>query len=370
MATMVKDQDQDQEIMELQNNLAKLPLSMAKFSSMIRSLYSVNKVTGQDQGTKTFIEVRDNTRRNAAVYKDKVLPLTEEVIRHIGFFADSFTDFEYEDWSEGLDDIISDVDKAIGFCEILRQMHLSIIEDLKVNEDKAQIGIVMMERMAKQYQEMCANLNEEAKVLGDTATTKKIWGAVTGAFTLGISTAILAASASNDVEKANQKFAEALARKENADIAQRAVGITVNCLIPAVQDFIVGMEACSSFLVNNKENLEKMRNYGVKGAKEMYYKGMKKRAQGLSNNSMRFLQMTDMMRTDIAAIPAETGDKNYVDVWFDQQKVKFANENKGLWSKIANAVIGKKGLTLQSGGSVVADDTKTTKGNGPKLPIQ
>ena len=70
---------------------------------------------------------------------------------------------------------------------------------------------------------------------------------------------------------------------------------------------------------------------------------MKERAQVLSNNSMKFLMMTDMMRTDLAAISSEPNDKNYVDIWFDKQKEQFKKENESIWDRIANASFGKKG---------------------------
>ena len=158
-----EENSQEQQLVEVEQSLAKLPLSMAKFSSMTRSLFGVNQVTGQDEGSKTFLEVRDNVRRNAAIYKDKVLPLTEEVVRHIGFFADSFLDFDFNDWTECLKDTISDIDKGIGFCMILSQMHLAIIEDLKRNEDKAEVGIQMMDKMASEYQKMSEELERKAK---------------------------------------------------------------------------------------------------------------------------------------------------------------------------------------------------------------
>ena len=106
---------------------------------MMMVMIIVNQVTKEDEGTRIFLEVREEVRRNAVVYKDKVLPWTEELIRHIGSFADSFLDFDSNDWVEGLEETIKDMDKAIGFCKILSQMHIAIIEDLKRNEDKAEV---------------------------------------------------------------------------------------------------------------------------------------------------------------------------------------------------------------------------------------
>jgi len=130
-------------------------------------------------------------------------------------------------------------------------------------------------------------------------------------------------------------------------IANRAAHNTSTWLIPAVKEFIEGMKTCTAFLVFTKENLEKMKNYGDKGAKKIYFNAMKKKAQQLSNNSMRFLMMTDMMRSDLNAIPEEPSDKNYVDEWFEEQKQKFRREHKSIWASIARATIGKSGLTFQ-----------------------
>ena len=65
---------------------------MVIFASSMRELYAGVKVTDQDK--EIFLRVRDIVRQNGIVYINKVLPMTEEVIRSIGFFADFFTDLE------------------------------------------------------------------------------------------------------------------------------------------------------------------------------------------------------------------------------------------------------------------------------------
>ena len=109
-------------------------------------------MTGQDDATKTYLEVRDSTRQNAVVYTEKLLPLSEKVVRSIGFFADYFEDLEFEDWADCLDDLIDDVQKAEGFCNLLKHMHNTMITDLKKNEDKAIVGIEMLQKMSLQYE--------------------------------------------------------------------------------------------------------------------------------------------------------------------------------------------------------------------------
>ena len=137
---------------------------------MMMVMIIVNQVTNEDEGTRIFLEVREEVRRNAIVYKDKVLPLTEEVIRHIGSFADSFLDFDFNVWVEGLEETVKDMDKAIGFCKILSQMHLTIIEDLCL---VAEVGIKMMEKMALEYKEMSKELEKRAQECKESADDKR-----------------------------------------------------------------------------------------------------------------------------------------------------------------------------------------------------
>ena len=181
---------------------------------MMMVMIIVNQVTNEDEGTRIFLEVREEVRRNAIVYKDKVLPLTEEVIRHIGSFADSLLDFDFNDWVEGLEETIKDMDKAIGFCKILSQLHHTIVEDLKRNEDNAEVGIKMMEKMALEYKEMSKELEKRAQECKESADDKRFWGNVTGVLTLGISTAVLHAQAHGDDWDAKEKIARPCPDKE------------------------------------------------------------------------------------------------------------------------------------------------------------
>ena len=218
-----------------------------------------------------------------------------------------------------------------------------IVEDLKRNEDKAEVGIKMMEKMALEYKEMSKELEKRAQECKESADDKRFWGNVTGVLTLGISTAVLHAQAHGDDCDAKEKIASALTKRENAELALRAADVTRVSIIPAVKDFIEGVEVCSAFLVCSRENLRKMRNNSEKGSKEIYFKAIKKRAQLLSRLSMRFLTRTDMMRSDLNAIPEEVVDKNYVDVWFERQKQRFLEENKSIWALIAVSTIGMSG---------------------------
>eukprot|EP00092_Neocalanus_flemingeri_P004017 GFUD01004324.1.p1 GENE.GFUD01004324.1~~GFUD01004324.1.p1 ORF type:complete len:328 (+),score=100.53 GFUD01004324.1:343-1326(+) len=299
---------------------------MVCFSRSLRKIFNETKVTGQDDATKTYMEVRDNTRQNAVVYTEKLLPLSEQVVRSIGYFADYFQDLEFEDWVECLDDLIHDVEKAEGFCNLLKHMHNTMISNLKKNEDKARVGIELLEKMALQYQVDSLELQNKAMEKTSTAESARFWGLVLSPL-LGISLAVGNSIANRAEISAKESTALATAKRENSDIAQEAVALTSTYLIPAVQDFISGLEVCSMFLNVTKERLSKMNNQGSKGAKKPYYLMMKKQSAEINMNCMKFLSVTDMMRTDLEAIPSDVSDKNYVDSWLEQQLEEFKKQH-------------------------------------------
>lgn len=360
---MLQPPKEENEIMtELQNELQKLPAHMIQFGGALRTLYSTELVTGNDPSVKTFIEVRDNTRNNAMVYSEKVLPMTEEVVQIIGFFATYFTSLSFEDWEECLDETIEDLTKAQAFCEMLKQMHNTIIIDLKRHEDKANLGINAMEKMDKKVEEELkkmrdatvhkivesAFLEKFAEEADSEAKDKLWWGKVLAPITLGISYWIKSQEVAElDMmkKKMENMAAEAdkesmltmkmaTAKAENHKIAQRASAITKGVLIPAMKDFLDGLQICSMFLTDTKTKLNDMQRSGEHGAKKAFYKMMQKSAAELKISTTKFLAMTDMMRNELAAIPTEGHDMNYADKWFEQQRLKFANENEGSWENI------------------------------------
>ena len=73
------DQYGESMVITFEDKLKTLPTSMVIFSANLRSLFAELQVTGQDESTRTFLEVRDSARKNGVVYSKAVLPLTESV---------------------------------------------------------------------------------------------------------------------------------------------------------------------------------------------------------------------------------------------------------------------------------------------------
>merc|ERR1719186_1354311 len=128
------------------------------FSAGLKDLFSTKRVTKEVDGTKKFFQLRNDVRKNAVVYSNKILPVTEEVVRAIGFHADYFEDLDFEEWSENLQEIIEDLEESEDRCAMLHYMHMTILENLSTTSDDANEALISMEDLKTKYEEKAEQL--------------------------------------------------------------------------------------------------------------------------------------------------------------------------------------------------------------------
>jgi len=323
----------EDQIALLDQKVSECSTAMVHFSWGVRSLYTVNQVTGTDDQTRTFREVSNRVRLNAAIYKDKVLPVTHKAVSSISDYMACYQDMSFEDWKDVLGDIVKDIEKGVNYCKYLKELHSVIIVDLKKSEDKAEVGQQMMEASALQQEENARRLREEAQNARSAAEIAQLWGKVLATPTLGASVVITHMIAKPYEKKADVANTQAVAEVKNAEVGRQAVAITKNTIVPSIKDFMDGITACQTFLVATQQSLEQMQKYGTKDAKMAYYKAMKSKAGLIQATNTKFLAMMDHMRTNLAAVQ-NPGDKNYVDNWLEKQNAKFKEQHKSIWDQI------------------------------------
>ena len=117
----------DSELKSLSGNLETLPKNMRIFSLCLRSLYAENQVGKNCDLEKRFNELRDATKGDALVYCNAILPVCTEVIRSLDSYLDYYTELDYEDWKDGLDDVIDEVTSYEKCCTEVVKLHETII---------------------------------------------------------------------------------------------------------------------------------------------------------------------------------------------------------------------------------------------------
>ena len=248
------------DVPRLHKNLIQMPVSMRAFSLGLRRLYAQDAVSMSDSAA-SFRKIRDQVRADAAVYSTKVLPLANEVVGNISAYFDNYVALEYDDWVECLDEIIQEVESYEQVCHLLQHMHETIIVSLKQRQDEAEVSIIEMNKLCEEMKAKVDELNAEAEAKKDAAKTWGFVGDVTSVFTGGTSKVIIETTVCNNLRaEAKEKMAQAIAENKNAEIAKSAAKLTKEELMPALENFLRGVQVCNAFFVETKEELHKMSN--------------------------------------------------------------------------------------------------------------
>ena len=365
--------EEEKEVDEVGRQLEQLPKSLLQFTQTLRSFYAKNQVSGDEAATKSFIEVRDDVTRKALAYRDHVLPMKQKVVRSIAFFADTFDSLEFAEWVENLEDIIKELEEAHAFCDMLKDMHKNMIRDLMKNKDKAKMSIEQLQKLRDNYEhqrdeldrqifsakhDFLKNVNREARRTQQAEKDKwcanalapLTFGVTYFLYNKGANEAIReaqtrASTASEVLQKSELALATYLALAENSNIASRAAALTLTHIIPSLEQFLDGLEACSTFLCVTLKKLNAMRGtltgamaYG-EDRKEEYFSMMTTKSSQLNSHCEMFLARSDLIEINLGDLPDSASTKNYVDKWFDQVKTDFAATHKGTWAHIHGPVL-------------------------------
>jgi hypothetical protein len=96
-----------------------------------------------------------------------------------------------------------------------------------------------------------------------------------------------------------------------------------NTLIPALSHFIDGLKKAAGFFQIMEKELQSFEGKAGKNvespAKKLHYKVMSKKAKEMKSLCQAFYAVLPDVRTDFAAIPSESTDQNYIDMWLEKQ---------------------------------------------------
>ena len=113
-------------------------------------------------------------------------------------------------------------------------------------------------------------------------------------------------------------MSRAVAERDQQRIMVAAGDAVRDHLIPALKNFIDGLETISSFFNIMYNELESFKNMERKQLR--HYEMLKAKANEIKGGCRAFYGMLPAVRSDFKAIPTEGTDFNYVDGWLDRQK--------------------------------------------------
>jgi len=318
MHSVSKLANSEKSLEKIQLSWHEVPLNMKIFSrSMLRLGYELNvSTTSNESALVEFKKLRDDTRRDALIYVKQILPVAQKVIQNMSNYFDIYKALSYEEWKENLKSIHQNVVKYKVTCDILIQMHESLMKDLKAKLGKASVNFKEMDRLNAQYKKKVQELEAEARSLNDSAQHSRLVGSIVGIFTFGIGTAIGEGVASNKQHEANKKVIDATAKQQQIEIISDASKLCCNVLIPALSAFIEGLETVSGFFSATEMKLGKIAdNTEDEDSDFVYFKTSQEVGKEINEDCTEFAKVLPAIRSDMAAIPEDSSDANYVDMW-------------------------------------------------------
>ena len=325
------------EVDELREIMKRMSVDMRLFSLTMRSLYAEKAVGTDEEVAKEFRKLRDDTRNDAMVYIEGILPLTTEFVTSISAYFDNYDALSFDEWHESISSIRKDTADYKKLCMTILKLHYDILVPLKKRRDQAGMLVSKINGLDDEFEK---KKEEQLKM----ADNQRFWASALCfvPYVGTIARTILDASA-------DQNLAKATALKLQAFIHGSAALAVKETLIPALETFIEGISKAANFFSIMEQELQKFENNARKSedkpteVQKIFYKVMKVEASDMKSICQLFHAAVPEVKTDFQALPTEGTDRNYVDEWLKKQKKMIEEECKGMLARrifraIANAL--------------------------------
>lgn len=301
----------------LNNELQNIPDYMRIFSTAMRSLYAEKQVNAEAATAEEFLSLRDDTKRDALVYVNGILPVSVKLVRFIGEFCDLYETFgNLQTWRNNLPNIIEEVKGYRQCCEEVVRLHKDIMGPLKDKEDRAKCMVKKMGNLTTEYEEKLKELEQKAtgkREMGKTFAQIPELNLIVAPFLF---------------RGANLADAEAIATKFQISISKTATLAVGRTMVPALTSFIKGLETAAGFFAIMEKGLTTFYERGEMTSPhvmELHLTIMKKKAREVKHSCQSFFGAVSAVTSDFSCVPSTTSDNKYVDKWLEEQRRKIKN---------------------------------------------
>ena len=101
-----------------------MSVDMRMFSLTMRSLYAEKAVGTDEEVAKEFRKLRDDTRNDAMVYIEGILPLTTEFVTSISTYFEYYDALTFDEWCENISMIRNQATEYCNESTLVDHVHL------------------------------------------------------------------------------------------------------------------------------------------------------------------------------------------------------------------------------------------------------
>ena len=310
----------------------------------MRKLCNQTLVRADHDGAANFLHLRNETRRKGLIYTNVLLPKTEEMVKKIKDFASEILVSDFDDWHADLDVITTGAIKAEMACKHLLHLYESLIVEMKQKEDAAFLSMKDLDRLKEIYEEETERLLNAATLHKGKKKRYQRLGLILALPTLGIGTWVAQTKAKKEQHEMDKNLDEANTARQKGEKLTKTAKLT-DFLIPAIDSFLAGLTACSSFLTSTRVELSELGERGMEGQeaprKTRTINLLKRHANEVNSDCKVFITSSTEIRTNLKAIPSEPSDHNYIQQWFADQLTSFQSlNNNGIESDGLSLMVG------------------------------
>ena len=158
---------------ELREGVKNMSVDMRMFSLTMRSLYAEKAVGTDEEVAKQFRKLRDDTRNDAMVYIEGILPLTTEFVTSISTYFEYYDALTFDEWCENISMIRKEVAEYKKLCHTMLKMHEEILVPLKKRRDQAGILLTKMKLLVAEFE-------KKKEALVKKGGTECVWATALG----------------------------------------------------------------------------------------------------------------------------------------------------------------------------------------------
>lgn len=292
----------------LAENLVEAGQNLRFATLALRSCFTVNA-----SSVRQFVELRGQVSEDAAAYREQIAPLAMASTQSVKEFMDYFLELSMNE----VFDIIEDIGHSARTCEKLmtlnKDTHQVIAVKFRQKEDA-------MDKVLSACEMQKKKLAAQAEELANRAASKRNWAVglcfipIVGA----IASPILADSAGKDT-------IQAIAAKEEAQLAVNASYALKTVLAPAIHKYTLAMDTVANTFMLLASECESFSGHTDKVAKlsggrrkEVFYKMMNVKAKKVTKACEQYMAFATEAESDVKSLPKSS--TNYVQQWLAQQK--------------------------------------------------
>ncbi|KXJ22389.1 uncharacterized protein LOC110252602 isoform X1 [Exaiptasia diaphana] len=238
--------------------LEEMPRQIRMFSESMKKRFVDQALRSDPESCAKYKKLRNDTKNDALVYINAVLPIVEVVVSEIEGVFEHFMNLNNEDLYKQFHGMLEELQNCRQLCDMARSMNENMMVTLKRREDKAK----EVELEIRELQQECVRKQSEFEKSAEFKRKMAIALSFVPVVNLFAAPPLFVA--------ANSDKKDALVQRTEAQAKDAAATAVLETLIPALTAFTEGLGTVAGFLSEMESELIKCHANGERCMKDSF----------------------------------------------------------------------------------------------------